>query len=101
MLLATAAFLSAFGFLAWVIGWWAGHPEMAIIGAVVVLGVGVMVTTTGLEFRDGETRIHDNASNTTTIQYDYRTVSTPQHLSLGTLIMLLGGVGVLQSFNRF
>lgn len=100
IVLPTAAFLTAFGFVAWILGYVFDHPEFSIIGAILILGVGVLTATGGLERKTGETRVTNSTTNTTDVSYTYAKVEPPDHLPLGELIMLLGGVGVLQSINR-
>lgn len=108
MILSVFLALTALGLAAWILGTvfeWAG---IAVIGAVIVVGAGAMVTTTGLEYRSGQVEQNDVAFNesvnesyvnSTQVTYQYEPVSLPQKLSLGALVMLFGGVGVLRSLD--
>lgn len=100
MILTTAALLTAFGFVAWISGLVLDYPGIAVIGGVLVVGVGAMVMESGLEYRDGEVR-NNTSADTVEITHTYEKVPTPQHLSMGVLTLLLGGVMSLQSINRF
>lgn len=55
MLLTSAAVLSALGFGAWILGSAFEYPAIAVIGGVIVVGVGAMVTANGLRYQSGST----------------------------------------------
>lgn len=106
MILQTAAFLTAVGFITWVAGILLDYQGIATIGAALVIGVGAMIAANGLSYQSGEVRDYSyiNESNTTVqdsavIRHTYTQVATPQQLSLGMLVMLLGGVQVLRALN--
>lgn len=98
MILTTAAFLSALGFGIWILGWLFGYPEIAVIGGIVVFGLGFMITTQGLQYESGEieTELGDGEVETESV---YSDVELPTSLSLGTLVMLVGGVGLIRSLD--
>lgn len=102
MLLTTAAFLSAVGFVCALFGYATSHFEVAVIGGVLILGVGAVVAGAGggLETKTGETEIQVD-SNTTETENQYSAVETPTQLPLGSVVMILGGTIVLRSFNDF
>jgi hypothetical protein len=102
MLITTAAFLTTVGFVCSLFGYVTQHYEIAVIGGVLILGVGGVVAGAGggLETKTGETEIQvDNT--TTTTENEYSPVETPTKLPLGSLVMILGGAIVLRSFNDF
>jgi membrane protein implicated in regulation of membrane protease activity len=100
MILSVAAFLTAFGFAAFVVGSVFDMPEVALIGGVLIVGVGAMFTAYGLEYRSGS--VESNVStNETSTQYQYDTVKTPTRLPLGALVMILGATVAVRQFNRF
>lgn len=99
MILQTAAFLSAVGFVLWIVGLLLDYHAISIIGAALFVGVGAMIAANGLFYKAGEERSfsYTNTSNVTvtdniTIDHTYEQVSTPQQLSLGTLLALVGGL---------
>jgi hypothetical protein len=106
MLLYIALALSGLGFFAFVAGQVLDMAGVAVIGAVIVVGVGAMVTGTGLEYRDGERvdKEFGGENNSTvvgeTVVPTYTQLDTPQHLSLGMLWLLLGGTLTLRGINR-
>lgn len=99
MILQTATVLALIGFATWLIGLLLDYRGVAVIGAVIVVGVGAAVTEDGgLTQKTGE--IETTApDNTTEVEYQYEPVETPGQLNLGVLIMLLGGVLVLHGLN--
>lgn len=115
VVLSTAAFLVAAGFAAWVLGIVFGYPGIGTIGCVLILGAGAMVTTGGLEYQTGErvienttfdghtvndsTTVYNSTNVTREVTFEYETVETPQRFSLGLLLMLIGGVGILRNFE--
>lgn len=101
MILTTAGFITTFGFIAWIAGMALEYPGVAVIGGVIVVGVGASIMDSGLQYRDGETQVVNETANTTTIEPTYSSVPLPQHLSLGALVTLLGGLLTLQGINRF
>jgi hypothetical protein len=105
MLITTAAFLVAGGLAFYLFGETLDAREIAFIGGVVILGTGVVLTG-GLEVQDGTTveKAYTTVDNqtvvdneTTTIQT--RPVSLPQRLSLGFLVMIVGGTAALRAVN--
>lgn len=55
MILSAAAFIVVLGLGVWVLGHYFSYTGVAVIGAVLVLGVGAMVTLGGVEYAAGET----------------------------------------------
>lgn len=106
MLLYIALGLSGLGFLTFVVGQVFDMAGVAVIGAVLIVGVGAMVTGTGLEYRDGKTekQYYKNGSNSdldrVAVTPHYSQVDTPAQLPLGMLWLLLGGTLTLRGINR-
>lgn len=99
MILATAAPIFIAGLVCWLAGIAMDQPEIAVIGGVLIVGVGAAIMTDGLEYRDG--RIEEVDGSTTTVEPQYSTVPLPQNLPLGVLVTLLGGIMTITSINRF
>lgn len=99
MILTVAAFLSALGLVTWVLGYYLRFTGMAVIGAVLLLGVGAMVMIDGLEHSSGEieTQADDGTIERQTI---YDQVDTGQSFPLGALLTILAGVLVMRSLNQ-
>lgn len=99
MILTVSVFLTALGFAAWIGGFVLDQPAIAMIGGVLVVGVGAMVMVDGLEVREGRTEVANNTTGETQVQYDYREVSTLPSFSLGVVLTLLGGTQVLRALD--
>jgi len=95
MLLVPALALSVFGLLLWVAGLQLGYKGVAVIGAVIVVGVGVSILTTGLQQRAGTIEESVNSS-TTVISVQTEPVTLISSFSVGFIWSLLGSVLVLQ-----
>lgn len=94
MLLQVAAFLTALGFVTWIAGTLLGYHGIGMIGAALLVGVGAMTMTDGLETRTGEVETNTSA-NTTETTFVTDPVETRQTFPLGVLLTFLGGaVGV-------
>lgn len=90
MILTTATFLSALGFIAFLVGHIYNFQGIAAIGAVLIVGVGAGVMVDGLETESGEQRIE--VDNTTTeVQTTYEPIGTTSTFPLGLVLTLLGG----------
>jgi len=98
MILTVSGFLTAVGFISWTLGYIFDLTGVAVIGGVLVFGVGAMVTADGLAYKTGETQVAGN-DNVTEVTNEYETVETPTRMPLGTLVMLLGGALVLHSID--
>lgn len=96
--LAVTVFLSALGLVLWGVGYAIDDPGLAAIGGVLVVGIGVMITTGSLEYQSGETKT-DVDSNTTDVSYEYKPVDAPSKLPMGILVMLGGALCVFHGLN--
>lgn len=99
MILSTAAFLCAIGFVAWILGTLFNQTEIAVIGGVLILGVGAMGATDGFQHRAGQIE-STNADNETITEFQYERIDQTTNFSAGGLIMLLGGLGIIRALNR-
>ena len=106
MILTSVAFLVTLGFALFVLGNVVpGIPEgytqaIAVLGAVIVLGVGAGVSVDGLSYKSGEVHSTNSTTNTTTIEYQYQAVGLPVKLPLGLLLMIFGALGIMMHADR-
>lgn len=98
MLLTIAAVLTVFGLLLFAAGEVFGYQAVAVIGAVVILGVGGSIVTGGLEHRTGQVETQISA-NETVVDYQTEPVQTQSQFPLGVLVMLAGGVAALRALD--
>lgn len=99
MILTIAGYLSALGFLAWILGSFFDYTGVAVIGGVIVVGIGAAAMTDGLQHETGqiETNVSENETEVTT-QYD--DVETPANFPLGPVIMILGAMMVIRALDE-
>lgn len=98
MLLTSAVILTALGFVVWGAGIVGDYTALAALGAVLVVGVGGMVLTDGLERTNGEVR---------EVVGNDQTVVTPQTTEInllpqtptGAVWMLIGAVMFMHGVN--
>lgn len=103
MILTLALALTALGIAGIAVGYVTDMTGVAVIGAVIIVGVGATVTVTGLQYRDGQTKTHYNNStgpDTTEVEPTYAELDTADKLPLGFLWMLFGAVPTLQFIQR-
>lgn len=98
--------VNAVGFVAWILGSVFQMRAVAAIGGVIIVGAGVMVIGTGLEYRSGQERDHhyvdgnhsENPANVT-VNYTYQEAPMPERYSLGFLLTLVGSVGLFRALE--
>lgn len=98
VVITNAAIFIALGLVVWVLAYLTGYKAVGVIGAVLVLGVGLAMLSGGVTYKVGETQTTVDA-DTTEVSNQYAQVSTPQELSLGFVVSILGGLCVLHAFN--
>jgi len=98
MLLIPAVTLTGLGLVVWLVGIFGEYHGLAALGAVVVVGVGGMVLTDGLERESGEIEKQVNSTTTETIAQTQPIDLLPQ-APTGAVWMLMGGVMLLQGVN--
>lgn len=99
MILTVASAITCLGFVTWILGSIFEYHGIATIGAVVIVGVGGVIANSGLEVKVGEEEITVNNS-TTTVNNQFDSVDTGTNISLGIILMLLGGGLFLRSLNE-
>jgi hypothetical protein len=122
MILTTAAFLSALGFVTFLVGHLYGYQGIATIGAVLIVGLGGGVMVGGLEVESGQERVETantttdgervdvNASKTNissvsatdatvTAETTYEPIGTTSSFPLGVVLTLLGGVMTMRALE--
>jgi uncharacterized protein (DUF934 family) len=99
MILTVGAYLTAFGFVAFIIGSLFDMKGVRAAGGVIIFGVGLMISFGGVEYKAGETKTQVDNS-TTEIENTYRQANTPTSLSLSLLVMLLGGALTLRALGE-
>lgn len=104
MLLKIAVVITALGFTTWILGAVFEYRGMAALGAVLVVGVGAMITVGGLEHRDGEKRVYtyenesnETVKNETVVEPRYSTFEPAERWPLGPLWMLVGAVAFFRA----
>jgi len=103
VILVTATLLVLFGFLAFILGNVRGYTAIAVVGGVIVVGVGASVAQTGLEHKTGERKVIQNeTANRTTVEVnaEHQPVDLPLNLPVGFLILLTGALLCLHSLNE-
>jgi hypothetical protein len=98
MILILAATFTALGFLGWILGIVLDMPGVAMLGAILVVGVGGMVMTDGLQVRDGQVE-RNVSSDETEIDYTYSEFEPMDRWPVGELWLLLGGIMALRSLS--
>ena len=99
MILTAAVFLTALGFVTFVVGNLLGYQEIALIGAILIFGVGFAVSVDGVSYQSGEVRTEVDNS-TVQVEQQYQEMNTPDSLPVGTLVMLVGGTLSLRAMNE-
>lgn len=116
MLIEIAALIGVAGFGVWTIGVALDYPGVALLGGVMVVGLGATVVDSGLTYQDGhvehlnqtslsENETADNSTSmtnaTTSVEPRYSQVPQTQNFSIGLILLLIGGLTSLQSINQF
>ena len=96
VLLTTAAVFAALSIILFVAGLALQRPEIAMFGAVIMIGVGGMGVAQGYQVESGEvqTETFNETTNTTTteVEMQYEDVDSIANFPLELLIVLLGAV---------
>lgn len=97
--LVPASVLVTLGLALFIVGNVFDYPGVAVIGGVVVVGVGAgIVTEGGLSHKVGENRTITNETANETIvdvRAEYEPVQTPLNFPVGTVVMLVGALLVV------
>jgi len=103
VILVTASILVLFGFVLFVAGNLFDQTALAVVGGVIVVGIGSSVVDSGLQHKVGEQRVITNeTANRTVVNTDaeYREVQMPMNLPFGFLILLVGALLVFQPLTK-
>jgi len=102
MIIQTVALVAAFGFAAFIVGNVTGHPGISMIGAVIVIGLGASMMTTGVDVKTGETRevVNTTDGQNVTVRDVHAPVEMSEEFPFDVVITLLGGVMMVQSTGR-
>lgn len=91
MLLETSVAIASLGFITFVVGGILRRPELAMIGAIIVIGLGATMELDGVQVKTGE--IHNTTdSNETVISNQYEDIATHSEFPFGIVVILLGVV---------
>lgn len=98
MILTTAAFFSALGLAVWLLGELRDYRGIAVIGAILLIGVGSAAMIGGLEVQTGEIATELNNSTVET-EHQYSPIGTTTSFPTGMVLTLLGGAMALRSLD--
>ncbi|WP_211693308.1 hypothetical protein [Natronomonas halophila] len=93
-----AATFTALGFIGWLVGMLLEMPGVAMLGAILVVGVGGMVMSDGLQVRDGQIERNVSADETE-IEYTYSDFQPMDRWPVGELWLIFGGILTLRSLS--
>lgn len=98
MILSYFAVMTALGFAGFVLGRVFQYQGVMVIGAVLIVGAGALVTTDGLQYKSG-VEVTNKTANTTVKAFKYQTAPQPTNLPVGAVLMLLGGALTLRGLD--
>lgn len=97
MILTSAAVVAGLGFVLFIAGSALDRPEVAMFGAIIVVGIGGTGAMDGYQVKTGEVHKTDEANNTTVINNTYEDLSIHTDFPLDIVIILLGAVMLMSS----
>lgn len=100
MLLQTAAIFAGLGIAFFVIGLVFDRPELALFGAIIVIGVGGTGVVQGYQVAVGENVTIENVSSNTTVETSettYEDVTAISSFPLEIIVLLLGAIMLISS----
>ena len=104
MLLEAAAAFAVLGIVMFGFGLVFERPELAMFGAIIVIGIGGVGVVQGYQIQDGETQVEtfNETTNTTTteVQAEYEDVSSISSFPLELIVVLLGAVMMMTATGR-
>jgi len=98
MILTSAVVLTALGLVVWLVGIFGNYQGLAAVGAILVVGVGAVVLSDGLERQSGEIERTINSSTTETIPQTTPIQLLPQ-TPTGAIWMLMGALLLFRGLN--
>ena len=99
MLLVTAAVLSGFGIIAFILGGVFDHPGLGMFGAIIIIGVGGTAAVDSVQIKTGETHT-EGANNSTVIEDNYQDISTHSRFPFPIVWLLFGAVMLVGSLGE-
>lgn len=100
MILLAAAAVSVFGLVLFAFGYAFDSPGVAMVGALFIVGIGAAGAIDGYEYKGGQVETYNNSTNTTTIDYQYQSVSVHTDFPLGVMVTLAGVVLFMGASGR-
>lgn len=87
------------GLLLFAVGFGLNRPEIAMFGALIVIGIGATAMTSGVEIKVGEntTIVNDSGTNITVTEDVHENINVHSGFPLDIIIMLLGVVMLIGS----
>ena len=101
MLLQTFVAVFALGLAGFVVGTIFDRPDIAMIGAVLILGIGGVGLVEDVEVRTGEVETVNNSTNTTTTEYQHEPIAGLSSFPIELVVMLMGAVMTFSSIEKF
>ena len=98
MILETFAVITALGIITFVVGYVLGLPELAFIGAVIVVGVGAAGYIDGIVVESGY--MMDDTGTYSNTTYNYEEISTVTSFPFEFVIMMMGAVMAFRSLGE-
>jgi multisubunit Na+/H+ antiporter MnhB subunit len=99
MILQSAAVVAALGLVLFILGYSFDRPELVMLGAIVVIGVGASGMAGGFQVADGTVE-YTNAENETVTEKTYSDVETQGDFPLGVVVTLIGTVMFMAGAGR-
>jgi len=101
MIFEIAALVGIAGIILFALGFWFERPELAMFGALLVIGIGIAGMYSGYQIESGEIRttITDDQTNetVTTIDKTYKEIEIHPDYPLDIIVLLLGAVMLIGS----
>lgn len=95
MIFETAVMLTSIGLVLYMAGYYFDRPELAMFGAIIIIGIGAAGVVDGYEVRTGEEREITNVSENETVEvvnHTYEDVEIHGDFPLPIVVLLLGAV---------
>lgn len=99
MILTTFIAIFAIGLATFALGSIISRPDIAVVGAVIILGVGGVALVEGIVVQTGET-IEETENNVTIVQDTYSDISTLTSFRFEFVVLLLGALMVFKSLEE-
>lgn len=97
MMLETAAIIGGFGVALFVLGFAFERPELAMLGAIVIIGVGASGMGDGFEVKVGEVETTNDDTGETDVENVYEETGMHERFPIGSVVMIIGAVMLMTS----